>query len=122
MTLLMNTIKTAHRQILAHPEPERTVFFLDFVDDFRRDQSPAMIAEPFPLQDERIDALCACAVETLCDELGLSIPQWILDVPPCKTPYFVGGYQNLRALALVESPLRFRMRLIFVLENFLTRV
>jgi hypothetical protein len=30
--------------------------------------------------------------------------------------------ENLKAIALVESPLRFRIRKIFVLENFLNRV
>jgi hypothetical protein len=32
------------------------------------------------------------------------------------------GIENLKAITLVESPLRFRIRKIFVLDNFLRRV
>jgi hypothetical protein len=45
-----------------------------------------------------------------------------LEVPTCKDPWFVSGMENINAIALVESPLQFRIRKIFVLENFLIRV
>jgi hypothetical protein len=54
--------------------------------------------------------------------LGFQSPEWVLNVPACKDPWFVSGIENLKAIALVESPLFFRIRKIFVLENFLTRV
>lgn len=41
---------------------------------------------------------------------------------PIQPPWFVAGMENLKAIALAESPLRFRLRKIFVLENFLSRV
>jgi hypothetical protein len=63
----------------------------------------------------------AC-LEKLNDELGIECPRWILEVPACKDPWFVSGLENLKAIALVESPLQFRLRKIFVLENFLSRV
>ena len=95
---------------------------MDFVDDFRRHKDVAAIRKPFPLDDEQRDAVLASVIETLCDEMDLEIPAWLNDVPACKDPYFVAGIEDLKAIAIVESPVRFRIRKIFVLENFLTRV
>jgi hypothetical protein len=36
-------------------------------------------------------------------------------------PWFVAGIENLKASALVESPVQFRRNNIFVLGNFLSR-
>jgi hypothetical protein len=36
-------------------------------------------------------------------------------------PWFVAGVENLKATALVESPLPFRRNNVFVLGNFLSR-
>lgn len=58
----------------------------------------------------------------LCDELGLEPPAWLAAVPASPLPWFVAGMENLKAIALAERPLRFRIRRIFVLENFLSRV
>ena len=95
---------------------------MDFVDDFRYYKDVSAIREPFPLDDEKRDAVLASVIETLCDETGLQVPEWLDDVPACRDPYFMAGMENLKAFAIVESPLRFRIRKIFVLENFLTRV
>ena len=81
-----------------------------------------MIAEPFELSDEKIDALLASTAEKLCDELEISIPDWIKKVPACKEPYFVSGIENLKAVAIVQSPLKFKVRNVFVSETFLMRV
>jgi hypothetical protein len=69
-----------------------------------------------------MDALVAATVESLCDELGLDTPEWLEQIPESKEPWFVSGIERLKAIAIVQSPLRFRMRKIFVLENFLSRV
>jgi hypothetical protein len=95
---------------------------MDFVDDFRYTKNPSLIAEPIQPADQPIDALLASTAEYLCDEMGLEVPAWLADVPACRTPWFVSGMENLKAIALVESPLRFRIRKIFVLQNFLSRV
>ncbi len=95
---------------------------MDFVDDFRYYKDLRMMAEPFELTDERVDALLASTAEALCDELGFEQPAWLADVPACREPYFVGELENLKAISIVESPVRFRIRKIFVLENFLSRV
>jgi hypothetical protein len=74
------------------------------------------------MSDEKIDALLAATVESLCRELNLETPEWLQNVPACRQPYFVSGVENLKATAIVESPLPFRIRKVFVLENFLERV
>jgi hypothetical protein len=98
------------------------IHLMNFVDDFRYFKDPKAVAEPFALSEEKMDALLASTAEALCDEIGLEPPNWLADVPACRDPYFVGGFENLKAISIVESPLRFRIRKIFVLENFLSRV
>ena len=98
------------------------IHLMNFVDDFRYHKDSRAIAEPFEGSEEKMDALLASTAESLCDELGIQPPNWLADVPACHDPYFVGEIQNIKAISIVESPLRFRMRKIFVLENFLSRV
>lgn len=98
------------------------IALFDFVDDFRRNRNPEAIAEPFLTDDENRDALFAGVIETLCDEMKLPIPGWVRNIPGCRTPYFPSKMENLNAIAIVESPVRFRLRKVFVLENFLHRV
>ena len=95
---------------------------MEFVDDFRRHKDPKMIAEPFQLSDGSKDAVLASVIETLCDELKLEIPKWLKSVPPCREPYFLSEMENLKAISLVETPIHFRLRKVFVMENFLHRV
>lgn len=98
------------------------VALFDFVDSFRLHRDPLMIREPYILDDERIDAVLASVIEDLCDEMNMPVPAWLADVPPCREPYFVSGIENLKASALAQSPTRFRLRKVFVLDNFLSRV
>ena len=95
---------------------------MEFVDDLRRTQDQTLIEKPFPLSSENIDSLLASTVEYLCDEMGIETPNWTWDVPSCKEPWFVSGYDNLKAISIAESPVFFRRRKIFVLDNFLSRV
>ncbi len=95
---------------------------MNFVDDFRFHGDLAAIAEPFMLNDERKDAVLASTIETLCDEMGFLIPDWLDNVPACREPYFMMGIESLKAISLVETPVRFRLRKIFVMENVLHRV
>ncbi len=100
----------------------RLIHLMDFVDDFRYYKDPSALQEPFSLGNGKTDALLAGAVECLCDELGIPCPEWIGNIPACKDPWFLSEMENMKAIALAESPLPFRMRKIFVLENFLSRV
>lgn len=117
----MLTLREVKGQITADPR-WWCVHLMDFVDDFRRRKDPRAVAQPFELTDEKTDALLASTAEAICDELGIQPPDWLASVPACTDPYFVAGIENLKAISIVESPLRFRIRKIFVLENFLFRV
>ena len=94
----------------------------DFVDDFRRRRDPAAIQDPFEPDDEYLDATLAGVIETLCDETGIAIPKWVREIPSCSSPFFLSGSEVLKASAIVQSPTRFRLRKVFVMENFLHRV
>jgi hypothetical protein len=54
--------------------------------------------------------------------MDLEAPDWLTRVPPCEIPWFVAGLENLKAIALAESPLPYRWRKIFVTAGFLSRV
>ncbi|HEX8708197.1 MAG TPA: hypothetical protein VF723_08150 [Pyrinomonadaceae bacterium] len=117
----MITLKETKQQIEREPQ-HWCVHLMDFVDDFRYYKDLRALSEPFSPGERRTDALLASTAEALCDELGLAPPPWLAEIPECEQPYFVGDLENLKAISIVESPLRFRIRKIFVLENFLSRV
>jgi hypothetical protein len=117
----MNSIIEVKNQIRKEPE-NWEIPFMDFVDDFRRRRDFSQIETAYQRDNDKIDALLASTVEYLCHEQGISVPNWVLSIPACQKPWFVSGIENLKAIALVESPLEFRIRKIFVLENFLERV
>lgn len=117
----MITLGETKKKIIKDPKWWKIALF-DFVDDFRFHQNAEAVAEPFVLSDEKIDAVLASTAESLCDEMNLPIPAWLNEVSACREPYFIAGLENLKATAIVQSPLRFRIRKIFVLGNFLSRV
>ena len=117
----MITLKETRGQIEREPQ-HWCVHLMNFVDDFRYYKDLRAIAEPFARSEPKTDALLASTAEALCDELGFEPPAWLNEIPACDEPYFVSGFENLKAISIVESPLRFRIRKIFVLENFLSRV
>lgn len=116
----MKTLVDLKQQVAANPTTW-SLYLMDFVDDFRRTKDIQMVSAPFAQDNERIDALLASTAEYLCDEQAVQPPSWLAMVPACHKPWFVAGVENLKAIALAESPLRFRIRKIFVLENFLSR-
>lgn len=114
----MITLKETKQKINLEPQ-----LWLDhlmsFVHNFRNEKDVGAVGEPFVYGDDRVDAILASTAEYLCDELGEEPPPWLDKVPPPKDPWFVAGIDSLMARAIVESPLRFRIRKIFVLESFL---
>jgi len=117
----MITLKETKRRIKDEPR-WWCIHLMNFVDDFRRTRDLRALEEPIDVDDQKMDALLASTAESLCDELKLRPPVWLENVPECEQPWFVGDLERLKAISIVESPLRFRMRKIFVLENFLSRV
>ena len=117
----MITIRETKEKISAD-ERWWKVYFYDFVDDFRFHRDLRAVREPFVFDHNKFDALLAATVESLCEEMNLTLPDWTQTVPACEKPFFVAGFESLKATALVESPLRFRIRKIFVTSSFLQRV
>ena len=68
------------------------------------------------------DAYLAAVAEHLALRFGLAVPLWV-DEPHrfLSKPFFAGGLEDLKAILLVESPLAFRRRQIFVSANALSR-
>jgi hypothetical protein len=68
------------------------------------------------------DAYLAAVAEHLALRFGRPIPQWV-EQPDrfLAKPFFAGGLETLKAILLVESPLAFRRRQIFVSANALSR-
>lgn len=96
---------------------------MNLIDRFRASGDGYLIQQPpFPGLDPRLQALIASTVESLCIEKNRRAPDWCRGIPSLSVPWFVAGVENLKALALVESPASFRKRNIFVLGNFLERV
>jgi len=93
----------------------------DFVDAYRATAKNELLEPPAYGLDARLQALCASTVEALCAEKGRKAPAWCTGVPSLPSPWFVSGIENLKAMSLVESPVWFRSRNIFVLGNFLNR-
>lgn len=99
------------------------LWLFNFVDAFRasRKKQPYIEEPPAKETPVRIKALLASTVETLCAERGMVPPSWCIAVPSLEEPWFVADVEGLKSLSLVESPVHFRKRNIFVLGNFLER-
>ena len=120
----LNAITIRDIALRMSAEPESWPLWLgEFVDEFRRSGRTELLNEPPPATvPEYLRCLLASVTESLCAERGATTPAWCAQVGPMATPWFVSGMENLKAMALVESPAQFRKRNIFVLENFLVRV
>lgn len=113
----------ASLRILEEGERSWRAHLMNCVDEVRRSGSTAGLETPPAAElPERLQALAAGVAETLAGECGATPPSWIGGVGPLAHPWFVSGYENLKATALVESPVPFRSRNVFVLANFLERV
>jgi len=116
------SFRSASIRIFADGFESWTIHLFDSVDAFRRTPDPGLIrANPVDEVHSRLRALIASTVETVCAEFSLPSPPWCLGVEALKNPWFVAGIENLKASALIESPVHFRKRNIFVLANFLER-
>lgn len=95
---------------------------MDCVDEVRRTGSLAALATPPAAElPESLRALAAGTAEMLAARYGADAPPWTSGIGSLEQPWFVSGYENLKASALVESPVFFRSRNVFVLANFLER-
>jgi len=97
--------------------------FFDAVDEVRRsrrfDALKRLYSRSRRTRERALLNSTACA---LAAELGVAPPWWATRPVLLPDPWFVAGVENLKASALVESPLPFRRNNVFVLGNFLSRV
>lgn len=121
-TLPSDSVAVISERIAMVSEDAWKTWLFNFVDAFRRTKDPRYVEVP-PVSEvsDRMRALLASTVETLCEELGIPTPWWCLGVTCLPIPWFVSGVENLKVSALIESPIHFRKRNIFVLGNFLDR-
>ena len=112
----------ASLRVLDDGEPSWRRHLMDSVDAVRRSGSAAELeTPPAPELPARLRALMAAVAEMLAAELRTDAPAWTSGVAPLAHPWFVSGYESLKASALVESPTPFRSRNVFVLASFLDR-
>jgi transcriptional regulator with XRE-family HTH domain len=117
-----DSVAVVSERIVEEGEDSWKIWLFNFVDAFRYSREKKLIETP-PVEETpmKIKALLASTVETLCAEMEIPAPSWYSSVPPLEEPWFVSGMESLKAMALVESPVHFRKRNIFVLKNFLER-
>jgi transcriptional regulator with XRE-family HTH domain len=117
-----DSVVAVSRRIHADGETSWKLWLFEFVDAFRRaPRTDLVVAPPSPETSTRVSALLASTVEALCAERDVPCPWWCGGVGVLPEPWFVAGIENLKAIALAESPAYFRKRNIFVLANFLSR-
>jgi transcriptional regulator with XRE-family HTH domain len=121
-TLVTDSVEDASLRIHAEGISSWKIHLFDFVDRFRAVRDVALIESgPIPELDGRLQNLFAATTEALCAEAALQTPAWCTGIRALPEPWFVAGMESLKASALVESPVSFRARNIFVLGNFLSR-
>ena len=96
--------------------------FLDTWQSLRTEQKSAALTDEPPRVGRVKDAYLAALAEHLALSDHLPIPAWT-ERPDrfLSEPFFAGGLESLKAILLVESPLAFRRRLIFISADGLSR-
>ena len=95
-------------------------YLREFLDEFylvrEAGVREVMLSEEPPLASDRhIDAYMGAVAEHLAGRYGVAVPGWVsASARFLKTPFFPCGLESLKATLLVESPVAFRRRLIFV--------
>jgi len=97
----------------------------EFLDEWQL-MSPEQRTAALEREPQRLSAVKDAYLAALAEHLALSdrvpVPAWT-EQPDrfLSEPYFAGGLESLKAILLVESPLAFRRRLIFISADGLSR-
>ena len=97
---------------------ERDAFLRELLDEFyvEAERRAAMLIDEPPISgDDRANAYYAAVAEHLALKYRLSVPPWTADSRRfLNRPFFPAGLESLKATLLMESPVAFRRRMIFV--------
>lgn len=101
----------------------------NFLDEFKRapnaaalSSAPELLAPSFGERGRVQDAYLGATAEHLARANGLGIPAWAMtEERRLQRPWFASNLSALRAVLILESPVAFRSRNLFVSENALTR-
>lgn len=116
------SLRNALLRVLADGDASWRTHLMDTVDEFRRaPTSDLLVSAPPAATSELLLCLAAGVADSLATEAALPLPAWTASVGPLAEPWFVAGRESLVASALIESPVAFRSRNVFVLANFLAR-
>jgi hypothetical protein len=116
------TLNEVSRRVLSGDD-EFSPALREFLDTFylSEDQMRSIGLRERPLLIDPVsDAYLSATAEHLALQYGLEVPPWTeTQGHALKRPQFFGG--SLKAILIVESPLAFRRRLLFVSANALDR-
>lgn len=92
----------------------------EFLDEFYIEKDTInketmLFDEPPLIDDDKSNAYFAAIAEHLSFKYNLNVPDWCLNKARfLRRPFFPCGLESLKATLLVQSPVAFRRRMIFV--------
>lgn len=106
--------------IRAKVNNRETAYLREFMDEFYSQDDPNILfkmieKEPVLTDEPKINAYYAAVAEHLAYKYKLKIPSWVNNKERfLHRAHFPCGLESLKALYLMESPVAFRRRMIFV--------